>query len=165
MTLFWVKDKEVPVDLHSLPSDISQEFYTFLRSRALAQRDAAATGTCPYDLDVLYQFWSHFLIRNFNSQMYQEFKFLAANDASRRHNNTGLKNLIKYYNEALSSQINIREDVTRDYAVLVKTEGNKNERSALEQLKNAWRSGSINLKNRKKLAEALDESIKAELDA
>ncbi|KAF2154723.1 hypothetical protein K461DRAFT_291643 [Myriangium duriaei CBS 260.36] len=165
LTLFWVKDKEMPVNYHGLPSDTSHEFYTFLRSRALSQRQAAATGTCPYDLDVLYQFWSHFLIRNFNSQMYHEFKSLAADDASQRHNGTGLKNLVKYYNEALSSQINIRENIARDYAEMVKSESSKSEKFASSRLKDAWRSGSMNLKNRKKLADYLDETIRSDLEA
>lgn len=163
LTLFWVKDKDVPVDIHTLPSDTSQEYYTFLRSRALAQRNAAATGTCPYDLDVLYQFWSHFLIRNYNSQMYHEFKSLAAEDASQRHNKTGMVNLSKFYSEALVSQINIRTNVARDYAVVVNHESNRSERPAFEQLKQTWTSASVNLKNRKKVSEFLDQSVKIEL--
>lgn len=164
MTLFWVKDKDAPVDLGSLPADTTHELYTHLRIKALAQRDVAATGTCPYDMDVLYQFWSHFLIRNFNSHMYLEFCQLAKSDATERHNETGTTNLIKYYNECLSSQISIREHVAHDFAELVSRESGKSERSAFDALKTAWRSGSLNLKNRKKLGDLLDDSLKRELD-
>ncbi|GAM86112.1 hypothetical protein ANO11243_041220 [Dothideomycetidae sp. 11243] len=90
---------------------------------------------------------------------------LAADDASHRHNKTGMKNLVKYYSEALTSQINIRENIARDYAELVTAEGSKVDGPLLDQLKKAWRSGSINLKNRKKMADFLDEDSKAELDA
>jgi len=165
LTLFWVKDEEAPVDVASLPADITHETYTVLRSKALAQREAAATGTCPYDLNVLYQFWSHFLIRNFNSHMYHEFKTLATGDALQRHNTSGMKDLIKYYSEALSSQIIIREEIARDYAELVKEELNKTDRPALKQLRDAWRNGALNLKNRKKIGDFLHESVKKELDS
>ena len=164
LTLFWVKDKEAPVEIGSLPADTTHELYTHLRFKALSQRDAAATGTCPYDLDVLYQFWSHFLIRNFNSQMYSEFRNLAKSDSTERHNETGLANLIKYYNESLASQIPIREGVARDYAELVKSES-QSEGQGFKQLRAAWRDGALNLKNRKKLGDILDSTIKAKLDA
>lgn len=165
LSLFWVKDQNDPVDSTGLPVGTTHELYSILRSKALAQREAAATGTCPYDLDVLYQFWSHFLIRNFNSQMYYEFKTLAAEDASQRHNDVGMSNLIKYYSEALASQIGIRENIARDYAELIKLETSKSSRPAFGQLHASWRSGSLNLKNRKKLGDFLDETLKAELDS
>jgi len=165
LTLFWVKDKESPVDVNTLPPDTTHEPYVNLRYKALSQREAAATGTCPYDLDVLYQFWSHFLIRNFNSHMYDEFRHFATEDASKRHNNTGLKNLIKFYGEALASQIPIRESVAREYAELIKDESTKSERPAFSHLRAAWRNGSLNLKNRKTLGAFLDETIKTALDA
>ncbi|PNS18998.1 La-related protein 1 [Sphaceloma murrayae] len=165
LSLFWVKDREAPVDVNGLPDGTTHELYTHLRSKALAQRDAAATGTCPYDLDVLYQFWSHFLIRNFNFQMYYEFKTLAAEDATQRHNDVGMANLVKFYSEALASQIAIRENVARDCADLLKLESNKAQRPAFKELNESWRNGSLNLKNRKKLGDFLDEKVKTELNA
>jgi len=165
LALFWVKDKENPVDVSTLPEDTTHEPYVSLRFKALSQRDVAATGTCPYDLDVLYQFWSHFLIRNFNLRMYSEFHHFATEDAAQRHNDTGHKNLIKYYSEALASQIPIRDGVAREYADLVKAESTKTERPAFKQLREAWRNGALNLKNRKKLGDMLDDSIKTELDS
>lgn len=165
MTLFWVKDKENPVDVNTLPPDTTHEPYTTLRVKALSQRDDAATGTCPYDLDVLYQFWSHFLIRNFNSHMYSEFRDLATKDAKERHNDTGMKNLVKFYCEAVSSSIPIRDNIAGDFADLVKSESSKSDRLAFTQLRDAWRSGALNLKNRKKLGDMFDDSLKAELDS
>lgn len=165
LTLFWVKDKENPVEVNTLPPDTTHEPYVTLRYKALSQREEAATGTCPYDLDVLYQFWSHFLIRNFNAHMYGEFRHFATEDSSKRHNDIGTKNLIKFYSEAMASQIPVRESVAREYAELIKTESTKSERPAFTQLRTAWHNGAFNLRNRKILGNVLDEAIKTALDA
>lgn len=151
--------------MNKLPNGSTHESYVHLRGKALEQRQSAATGTCPYDMDVLFQFWSHFLIRNFNSQMYAEFRDLAIQDATQRHNNTGLGNLLKYYEVSLASQNTIRDRIARDYVELAKSEGVKSERPALKQLQAAWRNGALNIKNRKKLSDLLDATLRSEIES
>ncbi|TKA28738.1 hypothetical protein B0A50_03066 [Salinomyces thailandicus] len=162
LSVFWMKDETMPSEA---PSGVSLEPYVGLRLKALSQRSQAATGTCPYDLEVLYQFWCHFLIRNFNSRMYHEFKHYATEDGKERHNTTGMQNLVKFYAQALLSHNPIRDRLVRDYAELVNTEPAKLEGTAFKTLRSAWRNGALNLKNRKKLADIVDDALKERLES
>ncbi|KAL8888487.1 MAG: hypothetical protein Q9215_004091 [Flavoplaca cf. flavocitrina] len=160
--VFWVKDKEIPID--SLPDDLTHEPYNVFRRNALMKRNTTSSGACHYDMDILYQFWSHFLIRNFNSRMYQEFRATAFEDAEKRGSNVGLKNLVQYHNESILSQKVISDQIANDFLELVAREGRNPERPAFDKLRAAWRNGAFNMKNRKKLDSIMDLSLKAELE-
>ena len=151
-------------DVNNIPEGTTYEQYTQLRLKALDQRNHAATGNCPYDLDILYQFWCHFLCRNFNNRMYGEFRYFALSDARERHSLTGVNNLLKFYAHSLNSFDSIRDRVVKDYVQLVKDEPPALEGMAFKQLRSAWRNGALNLKNRKKLSDVLDEQLKTALD-
>lgn len=134
------------------------------RRNALMQRERSRGSTCHYDMDILYQFWSHFLIRNFNAKMYQEFRQTAFEDAEKNGSNVGLKNLIQYYNESILSQKVVSDQIASDLLDLIKSESSEKERPAFGILRAAWRNGAFNLKNRKKLDGIIDPSVKAELE-
>jgi la-related protein 1 len=160
----WLKDQVIQQD--DIPKGTHVQPYITLRAEALAQRERAPPSTCPHDLDILYKFWSHFLIRNFNARMYGEFKYYAITDARQRDNVLGLTQLVNFYVNALKSNTHIIRDlVVVDYIELVKDQPPNFQNYAFKQLRQAWRDGATNLKNRKKLTQYVDETLRTQLES
>jgi hypothetical protein len=72
--------------------------------------------------------------------------------------------LIKYYGEAVNSANPLLTRVVNDYVELIKAEGVKTESPLFKSLKSAWLNKALNLRNRKKLTDTLDATLKAQLE-
>ena len=162
--VLWIKDNPAPFNLFELPDEYSRESYHDFRGNALRQREQSTIGADQLGMQSLYGFWSHFLIRNFNARMYQEFKELAFEDAELGLE-TGKKSLLQYYNESILSQKTIADDnIARDFVDLVRSERLASDKPAFNKLRSVWRNGAFNMKNRHKLTKFIDNELNAELE-
>jgi la-related protein 1 len=156
----WVKGQRQPAPVSE---QNSEELYTTFHSRALRNREASNVGETHPDMKLLYEFWSHFLCRNFNLTMYTEFRRYAYEDV-RDNDMTGMKSLISYYDEILNSKKKvIPETLARHYVELVKNE-EPGTRPAFEKLRAAWRNGALDMKSRKKIDNFVDPKLREELE-
>ena len=156
----WVKGQRQ----QSISERNTEALYTSYRARALKNREASATGETHPDMKLLYEFWSHFLCRNFNLTMYNEFRQYALEDASQQAL-AGMNNLISYYDEVLNSKKKvIPETLARHFVEIVKEESDDGERPAFKKLRAAWRNGALDMKSRKKIDSLVDSKLREELE-
>ncbi|KAK4158188.1 hypothetical protein C8A00DRAFT_28897 [Chaetomidium leptoderma] len=91
--------------------------YTEIRKAALEQRQNAKAGETPREMQKLFKFWSQMLLNDFNAKVYQEFRDLALEDASREVPLTcGLTHLVEFYDRLLL-ETNTRKPWPQDRAV------------------------------------------------
>jgi la-related protein 1 len=160
--VFWAKDRDSP--LSEWPEHASGESYVDMRANALEQREKSAAHDYPDDMVVLYQFWSHFLVRNFNTRMFLEFCQLAEEDKERGVHD-GIQNLVKYYAAAMLHHMPMREVVLTHLMELIKTEKERGQMTAFKILRSAWHNGTLNPATREKIRDSAEPELIATLDA
>lgn len=155
--VFWAKDGASIQELHH--EGLAHEPYLSLHDRALEQR---MQGRGDEDMEFLYQFWSHFLIRNFNLGMYEEFRALAMDHQQHGFSN-GHKHLIRYYETLLLGKAPLSDRIAQDVVAMAESETGDS-RPAFQKLRSAWRNGAFNLKSRKKVDNILSPELRTELE-
>jgi la-related protein 1 len=156
----WVKGKS--------PSQANgAEKYTDVRARALRSRELSTGAVTHDDMKVLYEFWAHFLVRNFNQNMYNEFREYALEDVQRKAL-VGLEQLSRYYDQVLIRPQVISDTLAGHYIELVKLEKANAELNspgpAFARLRSAWRNGALDMKSRKKIDKLVGAELKEELE-
>jgi la-related protein 1 len=159
---FWIKEKDSPVELTS--SGIVHVSYNNFRKRALEKHDSIAADGGEHAMDVLYRFWSHFLVNNFNAKMYDEFKNLALDDHGKSGVATGFNSLVQFYDSMLLNSTVVPDEVAYDLVGLVETEPVSSGRPLFHKLRSAWRNGAFNLDSRTKIDQIISKDLKAELE-
>ncbi|KAG0649709.1 putative HTH La-type RNA-binding [Hyphodiscus hymeniophilus] len=160
-TVMWVKGKSLS------QANGAAEKYTDVRARALGSREASTAADTHHDMKVLYEFWAHFLVRNFNHNMYAEFRTYALEDAQ-RNASVGLEQLSRYYDQVLSKPKVISDTLAAHYIELVKNEKASAEANshtpAFARLRASWRNGALDMKSRKKIDSLVGAELKQELE-
>ena len=160
-TVMWVKGKP------RSQANGASEKYTDVRARALRSRESSAAPETHHDMKVLYEFWAHFLVRNFNCNMYAEFRTYALEDAQ-RNATVGLEQLGRYYDQVLGKSKVISDTLASHYVELVKNEKAAAEPNAstpaFARLRVSWRNGALDMKSRKKIDNLVGADLKEELE-
>lgn len=107
----WTLDKE-PKDPFLYKHE--HEKYTNIQAYALQKREEGDPDVVK--ITILCRFWSHFLLNQFNRNMYEDFKSFAMNDASAT-SGLSLEILFGFY-EAIHVSGSPREEITRDFVDL-----------------------------------------------
>ena len=167
--MMWLKEAD---DQAPLSADDTEEAYTSLLAKALKTRALPnTTGEINVEMKHLYDFWSHFLCRNFNPKMYADFREYAYEDAAKSLFE-GKESLISYYEATLASKKKVIPDaLAEDYVQLVKDEQQQlaslssADRPAFKALRAQWRNGALDMKSRKKIGTLFDSELTKELES
>jgi hypothetical protein len=141
---------------HEIHHDARAERYIDIRANALEQRRLrASSDEYPYDMVVLYQFWSHYLVRNFNTRMFEEFQTLAEEDLAHFDNIVGMQSLVNYYTNAMLHHTLMPTIVTKNLVRLVEAELTTQEEDliALKTLQAVWRHDILSPGTRKAISD------------
>lgn len=91
-----------PTDSSSRTRNSEGKPYNEIKREALEKRSGAQPGDTPALMRQLYRFWSRMLLKDFNSNVYTEFRELAMRDASEEvPARCGLKHLLDFYEKLL----------------------------------------------------------------
>jgi la-related protein 1 len=131
----WSKTEASVMAANATPSpNMSHLSYTEVRAQALQNRNSSSPSKSSREMTILYRFWSHFLVKSFNSSMYKEFRQFALDDADHSVRR-GIEELFKFYERSLSQRATVSWDIINDFVELVKADARHGENHGVDRLK------------------------------
>ena len=145
---------------------MGQARYNDLRKKALDQHKDVKGGNLTHDMDILYCFWSHYLVMNFDKRMYAEFRQLAFVDQD-KGSEFGISQLHDFYDQSMNIKepFVVSDEVATDFLDLIKRESSSGERRAYQILRKYWRNGAWSMRNRSKITKLIDSNLAKKLDS
>ncbi|KAI9661531.1 MAG: hypothetical protein M1831_003053 [Alyxoria varia] len=147
-----------------LPTGAHYEPYESVRHEAYVLRTVARHPHAAHAFAFLYSFWTHFLVSNFNNQMYDEFVRRVHEDIANDTPTNALEQLLAFYSNSLSNSKPMKNKVARDYIDLVENEDKSGERPAFTKLRSDWRNGAVDMRNRKKISDFISTGLRHQLE-
>ena len=145
-----------------LPADAHYEPYESVRHEAYALRSVAKDPHAPHAFAFLYSFWTHFLVSNFNNQMYDEFVRRVHEDIANDTPTNAFEQLLEFYSSSLSDCKLMKNKVAHDYIDLVENEDKSGERPAFTKLRSDWRNSDM--RNRKRISHFISTDLREQLE-
>ncbi|KAJ5587791.1 uncharacterized protein N7459_003556 [Penicillium hispanicum] len=138
------------------PSSHQKSAHVNQSSELTSNRDSwgrqawANSTTGPRVAGLPYRSWSQYLARNFDLQMYNEFRHQALDDLFTRHVDYGFNALLDFYRSCLLSYHLLPDEVIEDMVSLSREPSFNAHRAIHDLLQWTMRSGSMNYRNREK---------------
>lgn len=133
--------------------------YDSVRNQSLEQRETLGPAKCS-DMNVLYRFWSHFLVTKYNESMYNEFKKFALEDADASAR-SGLEYLFKFYAKYILRPENVGINVIQDMVKISTAEAQHGESFGVEKLKTILANEELNKVYRQTIESLLGSDVRS----
>lgn len=120
------------------------------RKHAFGVQDPRVTPKHGLEMGPPYRSWSQYLSRNFNLQLYNEFRRLAIDELFTRHNDYGFNALMDFYRACLLSEHRLPDEVISDVVGLSRAESSNVHVRVHELLTSIIDGNQMEINNRKR---------------
>lgn len=144
---------------HKKSIPVHNQSTEMFRKHAFGVQDPRVTSKSGPYVGPPYRSWSQYLSRNFNLQLYNEFRRLATDELFTRHNDYGFNALMDFYRSCLLSSRRLPDEVISDLVHLSRAENSNFPAYVQELLSSVIDSGQMEISNRKMALHYLNSEL------